>query len=1045
MQAAAMAVNYSGFQFGDVSNDHVHPALLENTTDAQKLTYDVEMTTEYDNLASETQGTAFANAPPIPAWSLNSQAVAYEPMVQFGSDPPRRMTDLLKSEQTTNSAEYAPISSEGIVMDPAQYRGSAIPQMHQPYFYSTNPYITPPVTGGFHGYFQGQTYAGPFSPSVVKSNPRQTDNPFDGSLGLSATNVSALPTDTQPSDQAGVWYPKSYQQGDRIRSHRPAPPTTPTGSNRGRSRASSPSSVSRLTCETCGSVFNKKHELDHHRRSHGDKAQVCTVCNKGFVFRKDLVRHIVMHSKGERHMFCNVVGCKYHQRGFGRVDHLRRHMEKKHPGIPRATQHTVSLGQDYQSQHYNSQTESRGLPPPGKPPVPILAIPEADSLRPTSINPPLQSEVCGSVTLPSKIDAPVEEAERKSDQTVIPELTLLPSKEAHPSKIAHNSEEAAISSASVCSNRGEGDHFVTEISHDDHEDEVSSIDSGSTRASGGSSDKASVFSMSIAPSKTTTQPTTMDSRPPLYPCPTSEHLEDYETDSIRTDGRDDGLEPQFRAHFAFLFAAEILDNLLAPDKASWSVSVVTALLLQYSLLLDAQAERNFEKYAASFIRHRRNMIARSLLNPHTPSPSKSNLPTLKEKMELLMNKVGSEHEPTDIDLSGISAEDEEISDDEDDPVSVYPDFQRAKAFLCERPEFSWLIYRLRVASSTTISGQDVFNNVRNDLLKAVLGRDSLELVVDWNPEVFLKEQYNLEDLPSFSNVICIVGSGTTTEAMTCLEYVSRIWPTCGPETLRVLDVMVKMQATKAQLHLEGSFGVAPEPDYIELCRPTQTSYKLHDTLTIESDMYTQLEVRLDENRTTFMANSALSMHLIELGEVLCWLTATCRSLAVQNQMAYCMLLVTVDTLQSTLMRCYGIDVAMTAPMELKEDVESANCWRRIFNNAPITYGYPIMRRNSEDKGLQISLQMMVVLASTHRASMFRGYLLLKGLCSMFVPIIKTTSSIVWHYLLNDDLSWMSSNGAWDDGREVAKIDVSSLSSLKHFVGWTSICRSSIGQ
>lgn len=169
--------------------------------------------------------------------------------------------------------------------------------------------------------------------------------------------------------------------------------------------------------------------------------------------------------------------------------------------------------------------------------------------------------------------------------------------------------------------------------------------------------------------------------------------------------------------------------------------------------------------------------------------------------------------------------------------------------------------------------------------------------------------------------------------------------------------------------------------------------------------------------------------------MLAWLSVACRSAERENLMVYCSPVVTVN------LGGWGInigheisDIEEVDSAVLPSSLSPPSCWRRIFNNAAITYGYPILRRTEAEKGLRISLEMMTTLAQTSYATIYDGTLLLKGLCSMYVPVLQTASSIVWHYLLNDDLSWMSHDQAQKNCQEIAQIDFSALSKSNHFVG-----------
>jgi len=94
------------------------------------------------------------------------------------------------------------------------------------------------------------------------------------------------------------------------------------------------------TCNSCQRSFPKPNLLHKHEKSHTRpfKCPKVTCPYGGAQFCKDLDRHIrARHpervSDAVKH-HCPVENCTYSQQGgetFGRLDHLTRHMKRKHP------------------------------------------------------------------------------------------------------------------------------------------------------------------------------------------------------------------------------------------------------------------------------------------------------------------------------------------------------------------------------------------------------------------------------------------------------------------------------------------------------------------------------------------------------------------------------------------------------------------------------------------------------------------------------------------------------------------------------------------
>ena len=158
----------------------------------------------------------------------------------------------------------------------------------------------------------------------------------NGNATISSESLSRLPVNRHSNETMGQWNRETFQIVGAIPLQGQAPPTpTPSGRHGRRpSRAPSVTSTQAIAfiCDICHKGFDKWHKLNHHSRWHDDPTHICESCGKRFVARKDLRRHEKTHKKEERHLFCNIMGCKYHQRGFQRPDHLKRHIERMHRG-----------------------------------------------------------------------------------------------------------------------------------------------------------------------------------------------------------------------------------------------------------------------------------------------------------------------------------------------------------------------------------------------------------------------------------------------------------------------------------------------------------------------------------------------------------------------------------------------------------------------------------------------------------------------------------------------------------------------------------------
>ena len=183
-------------------------------------------------------------------------------------------------------------------------------------------------------------------------------------------------------------------------------------------------------------------------------------------------------------------------------------------------------------------------------------------------------------------------------------------------------------------------------------------------------------------------------------------------------------------------------------------------------------------------------------------------------------------------------------------------------------------------------------------------------------------------------------------------------------------------------------------------------------------------------------------YMVEFGEIISWLSIVCQQESSPDGIAYMFPSVSRHDISG---RYIITHEAIESGWEPIDGPESCLCWQNIFKNAKVCKGYPIMPRLNNERGLQIPLDIMATLGCATTATLYGKHLVLKGLCSVFLPMLKVGTSITWHYLANEDLSWMSYDVVHDRAHVISNIQFNDISNLTHFVGWSRSVQETIGE
>lgn len=138
----------------------------------------------------------------------------------------------------------------------------------------------------------------------------------------------------------------------------------------------------------------------------------------------------------------------------------------------------------------------------------------------------------------------------------------------------------------------------------------------------------------------------------------------------------------------------------------------------------------------------------------------------------------------------------------------------------------------------------------------------------------------------------------------------------------------------------------------------------------------------------------------------------------------------------TIEMCFGLSFHFD---QLDGTDSNGQCWQKLFLNPVLVRGYPIPRRPTGVKGLELSLDVMATLLQVSRVTRFGATPFIKGFSALAVLTQKLKGTILWHLIVNENSKQRISynDSRIPRSRNIDQIEDMVLQSSRHILGWCS--------
>lgn len=165
--------------------------------------------------------------------------------------------------------------------------------------------------------------------------------------------------------------------------------------------------------------------------------------------------------------------------------------------------------------------------------------------------------------------------------------------------------------------------------------------------------------------------------------------------------------------------------------------------------------------------------------------------------------------------------------------------------------------------------------------------------------------------------------------------------------------------------------------------------------------------------------------LIQLAQQLSWLSAAFR--CIPDDDVYC---------SATKLLWSGHEAEFALQLDPMYPVQEESCWHQMLPETTIVAGFPVPPRTEKwETGLELDFELMCQAGLIRYPIDYKDGVILKGHSTILIPTRKSTDSVQWHFISNEDSTERLPLSAARDFDVVEGYTIEHLSKLRAFVGY----------